>query len=499
MTTNWQTGGLVFTAAGNSTTLNLSSVATNVQSGVLVDTFTVTEMVGPRYVLPEESLSAFEGEYADGTWRLEILDTRTGATNNVSLLDWQLQFVYQTNTAPPRVLTPGTPVDVTLPAGQIIYFVVDAPSFARFATNVLYNASANVGFYFNQNIPPGYSATNIGDVPFAALPGAQNRTVVLSTTNTAPPTYPLTDFIPGQRYYLAVENANAANVTFTVYVDFDLRVFPPVVDLTNGVPECKINATPLSLDYYHFTVSSNSVRAQFELSKLTGDMTLILRRGLPPSFNSFDYLSATPSTNDEVITVFDFSQPVKLTPGDWYFAAANLSTGAVEYCATAWEWPAYGTNIVITNVFLGTNSFCLSWTSLPGVRYVVEGITNIVSTNWVTVSPTVIAAGPVTTYCVPLPSPYQFFRVREGQAQTTYVPPPYIIRIVKQFNGIEITWSGPPGQQYRVEWSPTLVPTNWQPFAGTVTSITGIYGYLDDGSQTGGFGVTRYYRLVLLP
>ncbi len=491
-TTNWQAGGLTFTATGTNTTINVSPVSNNLPSGVLVDYFTVTETASPRYVLPEESLSAFEGEYADGTWRLEILDTRTGATNNVSLLDWQLQFVYQTNTAPPRVLNPGTPVDVTLPPGRIIYFIVDVPSFARFATNVLYNATAPVGFYFNQNLPPSYGATNVAGGDYAFTLGAQNFTAVLSS-NTVP------QLVSGQRYYLAVENPGAVNVTFTVYVDFDLRALPPLVDLINGVPYCTVNATPLSLDYYHFIVSSNAVRAQFELSQLDGDMTLILRRGLPPSFNSFDYLSASVSTNDEVITVFDFSQPVSLAPGDWYFAAANLSPGAVSYCATAWEWTAYGTNIVITNTFLGTNSFCLTWTSLPGVRYVVEGVTNLSSTNWVAVSPTVIGAGPVTTYCVPLPSPYQFFRVREGQTQTTYVPPPYIIRIVKRFNGIEINWSGPPGQQYQVEWSPTLVPAVWTPFAETITSTTGIYGYLDDGSQTGGFGATRYYRLVLLP
>jgi hypothetical protein len=130
---------------------------------------------------------------------------------------------------------------------------------------------------------------------------------------------------------------------------------------------------------------------------------------------------------------------------------------------------------------------------------VVEGVTNLNSTNWVVVSPTITGAGPSTTYCVPLPSPYQFFRVREGQALTTFVPQPVIIRIVKRFNGIEITWSGPPGQQYNVEWSPTLVPATWTAFAETITSTTGIYGYTDDGSQTGGFGATRYYRLVLLP
>jgi subtilisin family serine protease/subtilisin-like proprotein convertase family protein len=469
-------------------------------SGVLVDTFTLTELASPRYVLPEEALGAFVGENAYGTWQLEVLDTRTGMTNNVNLVDWQLQFVYQTNTAVPRIIDPGVPVDVTLPPGQIIYFIVDVPSFARFATNILFNSDQDLGFYFNQNIPPSYGATNAinGDVIFASP--TRNWTETLSTTNTVPPTSTKADLLPGQRYYLAVENLSAVNATFVVYVDFDLRTLPPFVDLTNGVPLCnEVNPFPFSLNYYRFVVSSNAVRAQFEIDNPSGDMTLLLRRGLPPALGVFDYLSANVSTNDEFVTVFDFSQPVPLTPGDWYFAAVNLSTGPVTYCAGAWEWLSYGTNIVITNVFLGTNSLCLTWTSLPGVRYYIEGLTNLSSTNWVTASPTITGTGYSTTYCVPLPSPLQFFRVREGQALNTFVPQPYITRILKRFNGVEITWSGPPGQQYKVEWSESLVPAVWTQFTETITSTTGIYQYLDDGSQTGGFDATRYYRLVLLP
>jgi subtilisin-like proprotein convertase family protein/subtilisin family serine protease len=493
-TTSWQLGGLIFTATNTTTLVQVAPLDTNSNSGVLFDEFTLTEASSPRYVLPEESLKVLEGERADGLWKLEVIDTRTGASNNVSLLDWQLSFVFQTNTPVPRTLIPGVPVVTTnLPPGQIIHFIVDVPTFARFATNVLFNANVPVSFYFNQIRPPSLGATNLagGDIVFAA--NVQNHTEVLSTAPTVPP------LLPGQRYFLAVENTSLVPAAFTVYVDFDLATFPPAVDLTNGIPYCTINPVPLGLDYYRFTISSNSVRAQFDLRNLSGDMTLLLRRDLPPTLAIFDYLSANVFTNDEVITVFDYSQPVPLTPGDWYVAAANLSTGPVNYCVTAREWATYGTNIVITNVFLGTNSFCVEWTSLEGVPYVVEGITNLTSTNWVAVSPTVFGTGATTTYCVPLPSPYQFFRVREGQELNPYVPPPSITRIRQRFNGIEITWSGPPGQQYQVEWSPTLIPAVWTPFTEIVTSVTGVYQYLDDGSQTAGFGPVRYYRLVLLP
>lgn len=499
----WTTNKYLFTANSNVTRIDLRADISNpTPCGVLFDALDVSIPANrTRYVMPEESLKVLEGENAQGPWRLEILDTRTGAINNANLLSWQLQFVFQTNTALPRVLVPGVPNDQEIRPGQILYYIVDVPSFARFATNILFNATPpapGLNFYFNQVRPPAFGATNVGDAVFAL--NAANHTEVLSTSSTVPPTSTKATLLPGQRYYLAIENpAAGVNTTFTIYVDFDLAVLPPSTDLTNGVPYCTTNPTPLGMDYYHYNVSASSVRAQFELKNLSGDMTLILRRGLPPTLAVFDYLSANVFTNDEVITVFDFSQPVSLTPGDWYFAAANLSTGPVSYCAAVREWAAYGTNIVITNAFMGVSSFCLTWTSLEGIPYFIEGVTNLTSTNWVAVSPTVYGTGYATTYCVPLPSPYQFFRVREGQTQTSYVPQPVITRIRKRFNGVEITWSGPPGQQYKVDWSSSLTPPLWNQFSETVTSATGVYQYLDDGSQTGGFGATRYYRLVLQP
>lgn len=283
---------------------------------------------------------------------------------------------------------------------------------------------------------------------------------------------------------------------------FDLTEIPPSITLTNGTEYCAVNPTPLQLDYYLYTVSSNAVRAQFEIQNPSGDMTLLLRRGLPPTFSVFDYFSANPFTNSELITVFDFSSPVPLTPGDWYMAAANLSSGPVTYCIKATEWLVYGTNLVITNVFLGTNSFCLTWTSLPGVHYRVEGLTNITSTNWVTVSPTITATDYATTYCEPLPSPFQFFRVVEGLAVNPYAPPPVITKIEEVLQGILLSWSGPANARYQVQWAPTLnPPITWTTFTNppVVTSATGLFQFLDDGSETGGLGPIRFYRLLLLP
>ena len=106
-----------------------------------------------------------------------------------------------------------------------------------------------------------------------------------------------------------------------------------------------------------------------------------------------------------------------------------------------------------------------------------------------------------TTTCIPLPSPFSFFRVREGIAINPYFPPPAIASIQLLFNGVLLSWGGPTNVQYQVQWTPILVPPAWTPFLvpPAVTSTSGLFQFLDDGSQTGGLGATRYYRLLQLP
>lgn len=71
-------------------------------------------------------------------------------------------------------------------------------------------------------------------------------------------------------------------------------------------------------------------------------------------------------------------------------------------------------------------------------------------------------------------------------------------------NGYLVQWGAPANDQFHLQWSPALAPANWVNFNGviSVTSVTGgtngAFQYFDDGSQTGGFGTTRFYRLLWL-
>ncbi|MDW8308178.1 MAG: S8 family serine peptidase [Verrucomicrobiales bacterium] len=402
--TNWQMIALTFVATQTNTPLRLEGLT----PGMLLDNFTLSDVTPSAvYYLPEESLEKLTGKNAWGEWRLEVWDSRTGASNLVSLVSWQLSFIFE-NVAPlPRALTDGLSYSNSIPPGLIAWFVVDVPPGTSFATNRLLTASAPLNLWFNQNAAP--TGTNFGDALLFGPVTSASRVLV---TNGVPPFGP-PPLLPGQRYYLGLQNPGTTTATYALRVDFDHPLV--IIPLVNGVPYFNTNsATAGTNDYYRYTVTSNALRAHFEILSPGADVTLVARKGLPlPGDTSFDYRSANPGTSDELIVLFTNSTPVGLSPGDWYLTAVNVSGGPVTYAIRATEWPLTGRPIYITAATATSNAFCLTWTSLPGVRYTVQGLTNLNSTNWLNASPPVTAADYTSSWCIPLPSPLQFFRIAE--------------------------------------------------------------------------------------
>ena len=146
-----------------------------------------------------------------GTWTLEVLDNRAGATSLApELLSWQIGFKYVVQLYAYLQGFIGRTDQV--PANSTVWFEVFVPSNASFATNILNSATGPVNLWFSTSTPP------------AASPGT-NDTMLLTnstagiglpvlTTNSVPP-------LPGGLYFLGVENTNAFAVTFSLEVDFD--------------------------------------------------------------------------------------------------------------------------------------------------------------------------------------------------------------------------------------------------------------------------------------
>ena len=236
----------------------------------------------------------------------------------------------------------------------------------------------------------------------------------------------------------------------------------------------------------------------FEVLRPSGDVNLFVRKGVPlPDATKFHYQSARSSTNDESIIVFPNST-VPLTPGDWYLGVVHNDTNVVTYEVRATEFATAGTNVIVTRLSVVTNSLCITWTNaVPGLNYFVQGKSSLQSLSWVATSPTLLSTNPEMTYCIPLPTVYQFFRVAEG-AVPAAASSMSISSMLKSTNGFSLQWNAPAGERFSVEWTPSLSPLSWSPFTNVVTSTNGTFRFTDDGSQTGGTGLSRFYRILEL-
>jgi len=446
---------------------------------------TATPPQGISY-LPEESLDRFNGQCALGPWTLEVWDTRAGATSPPpALISWQLALVLQNTNPVPIPLSPGSPTTNTLTSGQYLWLAVDVPAWATFATNDLLGSTAPVALWFNSNSPT--AGTNAGAISLGA-PMLQGTT--LFQAGGLPP------LMRGSRYYLGIQNPGPAPATFTFAVNFDVT---SVVTLSSGQPYFNAQPGPAgAMDYYRFVVSTNSVRAQFEIEQPDHDLTLVVRKGLPPpTLTHFDYLSANPGTNEELIVIFDSSQPMPLTPGEWFASVINPTGLNTFYSIAASEYSSRGTNLQLTTVTADTNAFGLSWNSLAGVHYYIQGKAQMTDAHWTTLSSTIAATDVISTWSLPMPSVYHFFRVHEGLAVS--YPAPGLAGLGRGKNGIWLNWTGQPGVECQLEWAGSINGPTWHSFTNILRNTNGLGAFLDDGSQSAGWGETRFYRLRQLP
>jgi hypothetical protein len=109
----------------------------------------------------------------------------------------------------------------------------------------------------------------------------------------------------------------------------------------------------------------------------------------------------------------------------------------------------------------------------------------------------VVAAGLSASTCIPFSSALSYFRIREA------VPPGDGAALIRQIqiadSGVLLRWVADAGSCFQVQWTDRLEGGFWSTFADLVTSETGEFSYLDDGSQTGGLTQPRFYRLYRLP
>jgi hypothetical protein len=329
------------------------------------------------------------------------------------------------------------------------YYRFDVTTNATAVAFLLTNLNGNANLYVRRGPPLPTS----GSYDYASTaPGNDPEWVLVFPDSTPKP------LAPGP-WYLGVFNADTRPVRYTVVAIELTNAIPPIVALTNAIPYAQTGPSPGPVtQYYRFNVPNGSRRAQFEISQPAGPLLLAVQRGFPPlpGLSNFNYLVEGTDTNSAWLTLFDYSQPVNLSPGPWFLAVINTNAGAIPYTITATAWNIRATNIVTAVTSLDNQSLCLAWNTLPGVYYVVQGRTNLNTPGWTDVSPVLAATNVVTTWCVPLPSPYHFFRIAEattsGSAGSAPMAP-LIGSVLATPGAITLRWTAPAGERFTVEWS----------------------------------------------
>ena len=356
----WTTRNVVFTATQTNTVLDLKSLL----PGTFVDGITLTELPAPLDYLPEDPLSALNGEDAFGVWTLEIWDTRAGGntTNDpAQLLDWQLNFALVPSNPPPIItLTHGISYSNSLPAFGIQNFIVPMPQWATNATNVLEFANQfrttnplPVTVLFDTNQFPCL-ITNA--IPLFTPPGSFGTTNLSTNTLTAP------WIVSARNYFLTVTNPNPVGVSFGLGVWFNINSLTNCQLWTNfwvgpaGVPS-----------YFQFDVPTNDIpgfppqSATFWVSGAQSNLTVVLSQHLPlPDLGHYDYISQQPCTNDEIVMVVTNTTPFPLLTNRWYAAVFNSAATNVPFTVQVCYATNYPVIIPLTNAVPYFGDFILN-------------------------------------------------------------------------------------------------------------------------------------------
>ncbi len=482
---------LVLNASGLALT-NANTLMLAFDTNSLVDDFTLTAVPGNLNYQPEESLDPLIGTSAYGLWTLEIQDDRVGATNVApTLLDWQLQFVFANTNSAASVLIPGGPITNTVPAFGVLWYRIDVPTNADFATNTLIFADLPVNLLFNQTVPDTNGAAVL-------LPNSTGGSNILSATSVPP-------LMPGSSYYLGVQNPNNVPVDFGLQVDFHLLTYvAPPIDFSSIV-YTNSNGTPGYLLTW-FAPTNDIFQVQWS------DV-------FPPAWASFTNVvvytgpPVTPPTNGTFTYFDDGSQTPPGLPAMRYYnlillgTLGDITNGVPETDTVPAGSIAYFAIQVPVNADFATNNLIAAGLpvnllfnqttppagSNPGDYLLLTNSTGGISVLNTTNVPPLI---PGATYYLGVQNTNTTAVTFTLEVNFHVLPPIVISSIISTNGGFQLTWFAPTNYKFDVQWATNLVsPVTWTPFPSSITSTTGTFTFLDTNAPL----FMKFYELFLLP
>ncbi len=429
-----------------------------------------------------------------------VTDANPWAVNSQSLSDTNTFGVFVVPS-----LTPGVPLtNITVGAGNILWFAIPVPTNAIYATNTLIFATLPLNIWFSTNLPP--TITNAADR--ALLWNATNGTSVLSTNLATAPT----NIVQGGVYFLGVQNTNNASVSGAIEIDFAFAP-PPVLSLP-VIPDQYIAAGDLLVVTNTATDTYVTAPPQYRLAaspaganiSSSGIISWATSTSMTPTSVVFTTIATDTGANVSATNSFH----VIVLPG---LVDGQPQTNIVAPNGTNWFLVHVPVNAdIATNFLLFATAPVNLWfsTNVPpstGNGTDFELLTNSTGGSHAINTSSAPFLVPGSRYFLGVQNPNSF-GVTNAVKVKFHLIPTVIYSITETniagANGFLITWFSPAGFQFHLQWTPGLAPANWINFNGVISDTTFIatanseFQYFDDGSQTGGFGPTRFYRLLLL-
>ena len=398
-------------------------------------------------------------------------------------------------------LTNGAPQTSSVPAGGIDYFLVNVPTNADFATNLLLSATGPVNLLFNPTTPR--TGTNAGD--YTLLAGATNGISVLSTTS-AP-----TNIVPGGTYWLGVQNTNSFAVSFSIEVDFHLLTSTNVPPPTNTIFITSITATNIGGTNGFLLQWQGPTNFQYEIQWTTNLAPPVWNTVLNPVINV-----VVTATNGHFSFFDDGTLTGGFGPMKFYRVLGGLNLGPITGSGPATNTvPAGAMSQAVVTVPANAISASNILISATGPLNVWFNQTNPPTGNtnagdFLMLSATSAGAFVLTSNSVPplVPGTNYYLGFQNlGATNVTFVfqvifgyPSVSISSVSVLTNGnFQLQWSAPTNYQFQVAWTTNLMPPMvWNyipPGPPYITSITTNFTFVDTNAPT----AMKFYRLVEYP
>ncbi|MGP8234361.1 MAG: DUF4185 domain-containing protein [Limisphaerales bacterium] len=187
--------------------------------------------------------------------------------------------------------------------------------------------------------------------------------------------------------------------------------------------------------------------------------------------------------------------------------ASPSNTTGIYFCSAAQPWGPWSTPQLIFNstrdrgagVFIHDNRYNPPGLIGPTINPSNHNPTNTEGTVY---SPDLIESFTTISnstldiyYLMATWNPYTIVKMRSAFTINPVIDPASLVKSKKKFS---FAWTAPTSIVYQVDYSTNLLAA-WNTITNLVTSTNGIFNFTDNGTNSGGFGNTKFYRLQSLP